>query len=263
MYFESNKGTFYYEDHGRKDKLAIVFSHGVTMDHHTFDKQVESLEGKYRVITWDMPFHGKSSGLEKSANYSEVTGGIIIELLEHLDINRAVLVGQSLGSTVTQHAAVKAHEKIAATVHLGGVSLHPKFTPLLTLLNPILAFYIWIFPSKMLYRLFAHHKAIREDTRAYLEDTASRAGKSVISSLTREMIRDMVAGIPAPLEQPMLITYGEHEAGFLKKLSHKWHEGNPHSHLAVIEDAHHIANQDNPEDFNRAVVNFLKEVGVQ
>jgi len=60
MYFENKVGKVYYEVHGREEAPAIIFSHGSNMNHETFKTQAEALKDKYRVIIWDMPYHGKS-----------------------------------------------------------------------------------------------------------------------------------------------------------------------------------------------------------
>jgi len=61
LFFENKLGRVYYEIYGREDAPAIIFSHGINMNHETFKAQAETLQEKYRVITWDLPYHGKSS----------------------------------------------------------------------------------------------------------------------------------------------------------------------------------------------------------
>jgi len=69
----------------------------------------------------------------------------------------------------------------------------------------------------------------------------------------------MVKGIPKQTIEPMLLCYGDHDLPFIKRISQKWHRRIPHSVLAEVKDAHHIANQDNPGDFNRILLSFLEE----
>jgi pimeloyl-ACP methyl ester carboxylesterase len=40
----------------------------------------------------------------------------------------------------------------------------------------------------------------------------------------------------------------------------RWHKECPESQLVIIENAHHVANQDNPEETNRVIISFLDEV---
>ena len=51
-----NGQKLYYEDTGGSGP-AVIFSHGLFMDHEMFAPQVEALKSKYRCITWDERGH--------------------------------------------------------------------------------------------------------------------------------------------------------------------------------------------------------------
>ena len=258
MYYENNRGKVYYEVHGEKnDAPLVLFSHGICMDHQTFIPQVDALKDRYRIILWDMPYHGLSSPLDYQAPFTATAADFIVELLDHTGTNKARLVGQSLGSFVTQQVAHRYPERVAATVHIGGGSLYPGYTPLLKLFNPLISLFIALYPSKSVFKAFASHRALKPETRAYMEQVAARTGKKVLSHVTQELLRDMVKGLPEPSKEPMLLVHGDHEASFVKKLLQKMDHNYPHSQLAVVNDAHHIANQDNPGEFNRILRSFL------
>ncbi|TCK98524.1 pimeloyl-ACP methyl ester carboxylesterase [Natranaerovirga hydrolytica] len=260
MYYKNNIGSIYYEVHGQENATTIVFSHGVTMDHRTFKEQVNALKDEYRVIVWDMPYHGKSSEIHKNLQFSTTAADFIIELLDSLDIPNAILSGLSLGSFVTQQAAYKYPDRVVATIHLSGGSLYPKCPKWLKVLNPVFSLPISILSHQSLAKHFAKHKAITPHTIAYLEEGVHKTGKKALMHLINEMINDMVIGLPEPLEQPMLITYGDHELSPIKKMNKKWHHNSLNSQLSVVENAHHILNQDNPEECNKVLLYFLKSL---
>ncbi|TVQ18882.1 MAG: alpha/beta hydrolase [Spirochaetaceae bacterium] len=265
MYLESTFGKVYYEVHGPRlgDSRApstaptVLFAHGVTMDHRTFESQVDALADRYRVVCLDLPGHGRSEPVDLKGPYSSRAAKVINELLDELQVSRVVLVGQSLGSTVCQRAASESPDRVVASVHLGGWSLYPRITPLFSLFKPFVALSIALFPRKPLFAMFAAHKALKPHTQAYLHACASAAGKRFIRRLTLDMFGDMIDGIAGRLDHPMLICHGDHEAGFLQRHARAWHESQPDSTLAVIEDANHIANQDNPSGFNEWLSAFL------
>ena len=261
MYLESSYGRIHYEVQGPQDALKVLFAHGVTMDQRTFQPQVEALKDRYRVVCLDLPGHGRSERVDLSGPYSARAAKVINELLDELGARRVVLVGQSLGSTLCQRAAWEAPDRVVGSVHLGGWSLYPRASPLLRALNPLIALSIGLFPRKPLCALFAAHKALKPETQAYLRECVTAAGKRLVLRLTLDMLRDMTEGIPGRLKHPMLICHGDHEAGFIRRHARLWHEVQPSATCAVIEEAHHIANQDNPRGFNEVLVAFLDSVG--
>ncbi len=269
MYMESSFGRVHYEVHGpdRQDHdapgaepLTVVFAHGVTMDQRTFELQADALKDHYRVVLLDLPGHGRSQKVDLKTDYSARAANVINELLDELDAQRVVLVGQSLGSTLCQRAASLSPDRVVGSVHLGGWSLYPRTSALVSALKPVIALSIALFPRKPLFSLFAAHKALKPRTQAYLREVAAAAGKTHILRLTLDMLRDMTTGIPHRLEHPMLICHGDHEVGFLRRHADAWHAAQPGSTFAVIEDAHHIANQDNPRGFNEKLIAFLDSV---
>ena len=263
MYYENDKGKIYYELHGRENHAPVVlFSHGVCMDHRTFMPQVDFLKDQYRVVIWDMPYHGMSSPIDHKLPFTATAADFIVELLDHMGTDKAVLVGQSLGSFVTQQVVHRYPGRVAATVHIGGGPLYPGYTPLLKLFNPLISLFITLYPSKLVFKAFASHRALKSDTRTYMEQVAARTGKKVLSHVTQALLRDMVKGLPETSNEPMLLVHGDHEASLVKKLLQKMKHNQPQSQLAVINDAHHIANQDNPEEFNRILQSFLDELPI-
>lgn len=257
MIYTQESHDIYYEVKGEANTPTLLFLHGVTLKHKTFDSQVESLQEKYRIILMDLPSHGYSSYLEKSHSYSKTCAQLAVGLLNHLNSQETILVGQSLGSLITSYIAYLYPEKVRATVHIGGAGLCPKASKRYKVMLPFVSPIIYMMPDKKLYKLFADHKALTAETRAYVEKASSETGKKVMAEVTKSMIREMAEGLSSPITQPSLIMYGDHEAPFVKKMSQALHQTLPDSRLAVIQNAHHIANQDNPWAFNNEITAFV------
>ncbi len=260
MYYENEMGKIYFEVHGRENAPAIIFSQGINMNHETFKGQVEGLKDKFRIITWDLPYHGKSSPIDNNLSFSQVFANFIKELLQHLKIEKAVLGGLSLGSYVTQVAAYKYPEITQASIHIGGGPLHPPSGSFLKIFNPLLGLFIHLYPSPRVFKDFARHRTLENETRAYLERIAAANGKWVMAHLTKELLRDMARGLPAFSPEPRLLIHGVREIGFVQKQMKKWEKETRESRLVEIEKAHHIANQDNPEKVNQTIEDFLDEI---
>lgn len=259
-FLENKLGKFFYQVNGPQDAPAIFFSHGVAMDHRTFDDQVQGLQDTYRTITWDMPYHGHSDAIEKNVSFSKTAADLVVAIMDELGIEQAFHAGLSLGSFVVQQLSSLYPTRVLGEIHISGGPLYPNFPGILKASIPFTAVFMKLYPSKPMARTFAKHKALAPETIDYVIETVENTGKDAITHLTNEMVRDMVAGVPEPSSKPALIVYGDHDLPFIIKMSKDWHARLPNSELAMVENAHHILNQDNPAAFNTILVDFLERV---
>lgn len=263
MSHKNNEKNIFYQVIGPKDGPTVLFSHGIGMDHTTFQEQVPSLLERYRVVLWDMPGHGRSAKVSWGGHFATTAVHSLLDIVDEIGAEKVILVGQSLGSQISQLVASKSPHRVAASVHLGGISLYPGFSKSLKVLVSPLLWMCHLIPPKLLYKSFATHRAVLPKTRASLEASIAQLGKRDVLSLTYEMANDLIQGIPGPLDHPLLIIYGAKEVGFVRSKAKKWHLEMPGSKLFVVPDAGHIANQDNPEVFNTALLEFLDDLGLE
>jgi 3-oxoadipate enol-lactonase len=93
----------YYETHG--EGPSIVFAHGGAGNHLSWWQQVPALSAKYRCITFDHRGFGVSHEAADGPGASAFVEDLRA-LLDHLGIEKAALVGQSMGGwTVLGFAA--------------------------------------------------------------------------------------------------------------------------------------------------------------
>jgi len=86
----------YYEDHGAGQPVVLI--HGYPLSGRAWDKQVPVLlDAGHRVITYDRRGFGKSSQPTVGYDYDTFAADLA-DLLEHLDLHDAVLVGHSMGT---------------------------------------------------------------------------------------------------------------------------------------------------------------------
>jgi pimeloyl-ACP methyl ester carboxylesterase len=110
-----NGQQIYYEDTGG-DGPAVVFSHGLFMDHEMFAPQVEALKGRYRCITWDERGHaGTATDTLAPFSYYD-SANDLAALLAHLGVKRAVLAGMSQGGFLSLRCALTHPEIVRALV---------------------------------------------------------------------------------------------------------------------------------------------------
>jgi 3-oxoadipate enol-lactonase len=259
-YYESKYGNVYYDLSGHEDLPVVIFLHGVGMDHRTFEKQKWALSGQYRTLLIDLPGHGNSTIDNYNKRYSLLATECLEGLMDEEGIDKAVLVGQSLGSFISQRFQLKNPERVIATVHIGGAEFKSYAGSWAKAFIPITMGMIHMMPKKAFYNAFGRHKADTTETQEYLIEATKKSGKKLISDITKDLLHEIIEGIPEPEYRHLMICFGETDLSIIRKNSLKWHKNIPGSILVEIEGANHIANQDNPDRFNEALLNFLESI---
>lgn len=255
--------TIHYWLGGREDRPLVALLHGATMDHHMFDQQLSALAGEYRVLTWDNRGHGKSRPLHGDFSLKD-SGDDLIALLDHLGVEWAVLVGQSMGGMIGQHVYLHHPERVQALVNLGAVNITFPFArwEVLALKLSLPLFNLW--PYEHFKRTVAKSTATKPDVQAYALAT--------INQLTRDEFLNIWKAVTVAVDEkgvpghhitcPFLLTHGDQDTtGSIRKQAPKWAAYEPNAEYVVIPDAGHNANQDNPTFFNRILLDFLQKIG--
>ncbi|MCX6253169.1 MAG: alpha/beta hydrolase [Bacteroidia bacterium] len=98
MFFLFRGGRIHYSDSG--NGTAIVLLHGYLESSEIWNGFEDKLASKFRVISMDLPGHGRSD-VYGETHTMEFMATTVKELLDKLVINKACLIGHSLGGYVT------------------------------------------------------------------------------------------------------------------------------------------------------------------
>lgn len=112
-FFSSGGEEIYYETYGSGD--PVVLSHGLGGNHAIWYQQVPVLAQSYRVIVWDQRGFGRSTNRENKAGPAAFVEDLTA-LLDHLQIARANLIGQSMGGWTVMGFALKHPERVRSLV---------------------------------------------------------------------------------------------------------------------------------------------------
>ena len=118
-YWTSRDGlTLHYRDYpGPSDRPPLLMLHGLTRNSRDFEDLAARYAGDWRVIAVDFRGRGLSAHDPNSARYMPATyAGDVIQLLDELQIDKAVFLGTSLGGLVTMIVATVAPERIAGVL---------------------------------------------------------------------------------------------------------------------------------------------------
>src|SRR5512140_2603653 len=104
-------------------KEAVILVHGWTCDETSWDFQIPELSRKYRVITLDLPGHGKSDP-PKDGKFSMAVFARAVEAVRaEAKIDKAVLVGHSMGTPVIREYAKLYPKHVVGLVPVDGLLL--------------------------------------------------------------------------------------------------------------------------------------------
>src|SRR5579859_1572938 len=101
------------DDVGRGFPLLLI--HGLAGDRHAWDSQVAAWRERYRVITADNRGAGQSTQLDERVTTKELALDMIA-VMDALGIDKAHIVGRSMGGAMAQHIALAAPERVQSLV---------------------------------------------------------------------------------------------------------------------------------------------------
>ena len=261
-----NGANLFYEDSGGDDKEVIVFSHGLLMNHHMFDAQVETLKADYRCIRYDHRGQAQSETTEDGYDMDSLAEDARA-LIEKLTIAPCHFVGLSMGGFVGQRLAIRYPELLKSLVLLE-TSADPEpqeNIPKYTLLNFIarwlgLGLVVRQVMPILLGKTFLNdpsRKALRETWRKHIishdRRGITRAVKGVIS---RDGVYDQLDKITVPT----LIMVGDEDVATVPEKSERIQAKIRGSRLVRIPGAGHSSTIEEPDFVTDAISTFLKEL---
>src|SRR2546430_1680422 len=111
--FQYNGHRISYDDYGAGER-PIVLIHGLLMSRRMFDRIGPAMAARgNRVLTIDLLGHGRSNRPADMSQYSMTFFARQVEaLLDHLEIDEAVIGGTSLGANVTLELALLEPDRV-------------------------------------------------------------------------------------------------------------------------------------------------------
>ena len=249
-------GQLYFEERGRGP--AVVLLQGGQMPLQMWDDQFDALATHFRVVRYDARGFGRSSAKRGTFVYHDD----LYELLRTLRIDRASLVGLSLGGRVAIDFALQ----------------HPTMVDRLVLAGPGLSgFHFsntkepWTDSARVAW-------AARDSNRVgllWLESgymkpamrdsaLASRLRRLTALNASLWMQRDSEIDMTPPaierlaeIRAPTLVILGGLDIPDIRAITDTLLRMVPGARRVVIEDAGHMVNMEKPATFNRALLSFL------
>ena len=96
---------------------TLLFVHGSYIDQSYWEKQVNYFSPNYKVVTFDLPGHGKS-GTERNHWTTQGFAEDVITVIKELDLKNVILIGHSFGGDINLIAATSHAENIIGFISI-------------------------------------------------------------------------------------------------------------------------------------------------
>jgi 3-oxoadipate enol-lactonase len=239
-----------------ESRTPLVFCHGFTTTSEFWREQVEVFAKDYFVVAINLPGHGISPAPTERAYTMDAFVDDLYAVFVALKLHDAVLVGLSMGGTISQHFALK-HGDLLNKLVLVGATPHGLGADVdaSNVLDAIAEDGVEKASQNVIDRSFAGsaNPALLEFARKEVVQTPGYVARAAIVSLNDADSRDSLMHIGIPT----LVICGEEDIITPPSESHELAKGIPDATLLLIRDAGHFPMLEKPAEFNAALRTFL------
>lgn len=260
----------YYEDSGNVGKPALLFIHAGIADSRMWQPQVEHFAPDYRVVCYDT----RCFGMTNTQDVAFSNRADVIAVLDHLGIDKAVLIGCSRGGQIAIDTALEFPERVLALAPvcagLSGYDFQPGDSPKDIAIGQIIEQLELAEAAKDYERL--------TDLEVHLWADGGDQPEGRAPAHVREKMREMIAnayrraqpeGQSIPLQPPAagrlheikvptLVIVGALDTTGVLQIADHLEQHIAGAQKVVFEDTAHVPSMEFPEQFNQRLSAFLQ-----
>lgn len=259
-----NVSKLFHHISGPKDALPVILIHGFPLSHEMWKPQVEALSPTFLTITYDLRGHGKSpvgDGLYTIDHHVDD----LFSLMDSLEIKKAVLVGLSMGGYIALRARERSAARIKALVLSDTRSLCDTDEGKIkraAALKDVQANGVAPYAETAVKSLFCNLSqrkkipAIEATQKVMAATPVQGLGGNLLALASR------IDNTPRlkEIKVPTLILVGKEDEITPPKFARLMKRKIPGAQMHLIPHAGHISNLENPEVFNKYLLEFLGQL---
>jgi pimeloyl-ACP methyl ester carboxylesterase len=253
---------------------ALLLIHGIGDSSDTWRPVLEQLAERHTIVAPDLLGHGRSEKPRADYSVAAYANGMR-DLLSVLEIDRATVIGHSLGGGVAAQFAYQFPERCERLVLVGSGGMGKSVSPFLRLaaipgvealmplfgLSPVRG--AGHFAAGVLRRLSTTLGRDTEELLAVFDALPDTAARQAILRTLRSGV-DWRGQVITMLDRaylaeglPTLLIWGRHDAVIPLSHGRLAHAAMPGSELEVFDDAGHFPHHSDPERFAGIVSDFV------
>jgi non-heme chloroperoxidase len=252
--------TLEYAEYGDPKGVPVIFLHGVTDSHRSFDPIVPYLPGAFRAFAISQRGHGHSSRPLAGYRYADFAGDLH-RFMTELRLPSAIIVGHSMGSVVAQRFAIDHPSRTLGLVLVGAFPTlvgHPDLqqlwaTELATLTDPV---------DDRLIREFQESTIALPIGSAFFETVLEESRKvpaAVWRATFAEFLSTDFSSELSRVQAPALMIWGDRDAFCRTPQIEALGRALPHARAVVYANVGHAVHWEVPERFAGDLVSFVQE----
>jgi len=254
----------YYEIHGEGEPLVLI--NGLGLDISSWMPQVPSLSQKFRVVLFDNRGVGRTDAPRPIYAISEMADDTEA-LLNALDIDKAHIMGLSMGGLIAQEFALKYPRRLKSLIlATTAARLSPHAGQVIQLWQNMVQedvkpetclreMFLWVFTDKF----FENDEQVKSFLNVFLNHPHPQPAHGFSGQAAACLKHDSLDRL-GRITVPTLVIAGREDIFIPVKLSEELAAGIPNAELVVLEGGGHGFCTEIPEKFNRAVLDFLSRV---
>jgi len=260
LWAEVNGITLSYNDAG-EGTIPVIFLHGYPFDKSMWKGQLDSLKPSNRVIACDIRGFGKSTD-ENTHLSIDLFAEDLVAFMDKLHIEKAIICGLSMGGFIALNAIKRFSDRFEALILCDTQCIADtaevkknRFTTI----DQINRDGASVFNEKFIKSVF-HPDSLTNKTEL-VENLRSivfaNSKKIITAGLTALAERSETCSSLDTIHIPTLIICGKADEVTPLAQSEFMHEHIEGSILKIIDNAGHVSNLEQPDEFNKYLHNFL------
>jgi len=252
-----------YLDEGASTGMPLIFIHGFPFNKEMWSTQLTALSDSHRCIAYDVRGHGDSEAGAAQFGIPQFADDLF-SFMDALKIDKAVIVGLSMGGYIALHAIKKNPARIAGLL-LCDTQCAADTQEGRDKRRKTIAFIqkngLEVYAEESLKNLFApgSFQSNKEEVLFIKNTILKTRPENICFTLQALADRTQTCSSLEQIEVPVLILVGKEDKITTPEVAEKMHSLISNSELQIIENAGHLSNLENPERFNEHAKLFLSK----
>lgn len=259
-----NNTAISYDDVG-EGRMPVIFLHGFPFDRTMWHIQLDFLKSSYRLIACDIRGFGNSKDEETTLSM-DCFGNDLLNFMDNLSIDKAVLCGLSMGGYIALNAIMRFPDRFSALVLCDTqcvADTPPEKEKRYAIIEEIKAAGAAGFNEGFIKKVF--HKDSLKNKKELVKQLRNivfaNSPHIICQGLSALAARTETCSALSSITIPTLVICGREDEVTPLAKSEDLHEKIKGSMLRVIDQAGHVSNLEQPAAFNKFLRDFLSSTG--